>query len=371
MEEYSSDSHYGIAASVDDVCVQCKVRHRPGSEDVDIWTSMSSEDEQMLSLPLLDMTCILRRWEEPINKVEIVLCPVVIVLGPPNAGSAVVADTAAVRSRAVSLSTSTSHSSASSAASRSMQGSVKSRRRSYSKHHQQQQQQQQQLLYETDGHHSIDFPRIYSGCCKPPPMPHSTLDTLATTAATGVDQQQPQLPQQNSTFVIPSNHIKRVTLSTLVADGDGLGGINTNNNPPKLIQLVSTALHNSGIFFLYFTNINSYHVVRCFLSSCIEPFRFHFFQLSTDTTTSTSTSGTIPASPLKMTRFISKGRFASSISTAPSIKRIHRQGSSFDMDKLQAHKMKDHVKNESLFRRARRKLSYVANSVGDCELPIH
>jgi hypothetical protein len=222
-----------------------------------------------------------------------------------------------------------------------------------------------------DGHHSIDFPRIYSGCCKPPPIHHSTLDTLATTAAISVDQQQPHLPQHHSTFVIPSTHIKRVTLSTLVADGEGLGGIKTNNTPPKLIQLVSTALHNSGIFFLYFTNINSYHVVRCFLSSCIEPFRFHCFQLSTDTTTTTSTNGTIPASPLKMTRFISKGRFTSSVSTAPSIKRIHRQGSSFDMDKLQAHKMKDHVKNESLFRRARRKLSYVANSVGDCKFPIY
>lgn len=363
MEEFSSASHYGIAASVDDVCVQCKVRHRPGSgEEVGIGTSISSEDEQMLSLPLLDMTCILRRWEDPMSKVEIVLCPLVIVLGPPKGGitntglsAAVVADKVAGRSRAMSLSpsTGTSHSSTSSAANRSIQGSNKSRRRSYPK--------QQKLRNDTDGHHSMDFPRIYSGCFKPPPpMHHSILET-----SIGADQQQLQPIQNHSTFVIPSTQIKCVVLSTLDANDLELGIINSSNNPPKLIQLVSTSLHNSGIFFLYFTNINSYHVVRCFLSSCIEPYRFHVSHTSTDSTTRAA----IPASPLKVTRFISKGRLYSSISTAPSIKRIHRQGSSFDMDKLQAHKMKDHVNNESVFRRARRKLSYVANSVGDCKFP--
>lgn len=299
------------------------------------------------------------------KKVEIMLCPLVIELGPPQCGitntsliSAVIADKVAGRSRAMSLSPSTgaSHSSASSAASRSIQGSNKSRRRSYPK--------QQKLLYDTDGHHSINFPRIYSGCFKPPPpMYHSTLETSET--AIGVDQQQLQPIQNHSTVVIPSTHIKCVILSTLDANDLGLGIINSTNNSPKLIQLVSTALHNSGVFFLYFTNINSYHVVRCFLSSCIEPYRFHVSHTSTDSTTRAA----IPASPLKVTRFISKGRLYSSISTAPSIRRIHRQGSSFDMDKLQAHKMKDHVNNESIFRRARRKLSYVANSVGDCKFP--
>ena len=128
----------------------------------------------------------------------------------------------------------------------------------------------------------------------------------------------------------------------LVVDG--------STNPPKN-QRIEFSTKTDGYFHLYFENFNSHDIVRLFLQSCVEPLRI---QHRND------------HHKAQVNNILLRGDPCVDLHSSSSSKSTMVKGS-FDMDKFQERTMKDHIKNESSFIRIKRKLSYMANNVGDCK----
>lgn len=333
--------------TVDDVCVKCRVSHFPESSTI----SYNNLDDAV------EMTCTMRRWESssfspehPLSpaqhlwglgnssKAEILLCPSHLESPVTFPGSA-----------PGSFNRPTSFGSAASSTKHKISGSASDTDRSYCSEEKRpsldartaamlQRRNRRRLQSDdimppippnsrqssADKHlnqqgQPTSFPRIYSAC--------GARELLGKTATV----------RDYLSYSISSEDILEVLL---VVDG--------SINPPAN-QRIEFSTKIDGYFYLYFENSNSHDVVRLFLQSCVEPLRI---QHRNDHHKAQVSKILLSGDP--------------DLHSSASSKSTLAKGS-FDMDKFQERTMKDHIKNESSFIRIRRKLSYMANNVGDCK----
>ena len=159
-----------------------------------------------------------------------------------------------------------------------------------------------------------------------------------------------------SSYSIPSEEILVVLHYTGTTP---VGGV-------QVPRRIGVSTKSDGYFDLYFDNQNSHDVILVFLQSCVKKDRIHVSDEQGKNSLLSSDEKGVSKSSCASSKFLLAKSSSGELRALPASSSSTTRGS-FDVEKFQERKMKDHVNNESAFERMGRKIGYMSSSVGECK----